>query len=268
MRRYLRDVFHFSDDKNLYLKNYTAWTDELAGMRRIMMLQAEVPEEEVLGARAPGLKPGYNTQYEVMVDYGYIWDSSVAVPPGSRPVWPYTLDYAIPHKCKEKSCPTRQFPGMWEIPLNSHYVEGYLGGHCPYLDQCVFTHMDREDILAWLKEDFLRHYETNRAPYTLALHTNWFTTLEQRQALADWLDWVQTKDDVYFVTATQALLWMTDPAPVQSVKQFEAWQCDNKPVRLSPCFSPHTSHGFSPRPRPAALLTSVPWPTRRATSTW
>ena len=58
---------HFSDDKNLYLKNYTAWTEELAGMRRIMMLQAEIPEEDVLGARAPGLKPGYNTQYEVMV---------------------------------------------------------------------------------------------------------------------------------------------------------------------------------------------------------
>lgn len=166
-----------------------------------------------------------------MVDFGFIWDSSVSVPPQSRPVWPYTLDFAIPHKCKEKSCPTRQFPGMWEIPLNSHYVEGYVGGHCPYLDQCVFTHMDRADILAWLQEDFTRHYETNRAPYTLTLHTNWFTTLEQRQALADWLDWVQTKDGVYFVTATQALLWMTDPTPINRLADFEAWQCDNKPVR-------------------------------------
>ena len=101
-------VSSISDDKSLYLKNYTAWTEELAGMRRILQLQAEVAEEEVLGARAPGLKPGYNTQYEVMVDYGFIWDSSVSVPPQSQPVWPYTLDYAISHKCKEKSCPTRQ----------------------------------------------------------------------------------------------------------------------------------------------------------------
>ena len=112
-----------SDDKNLYLKNYTAWTDEVAGMRRIMELQAKVGEEDVLGVRAPGLKPGYNAQYEMMVDYGFIWDSSVSVPPQSRPVWPYTLDYAISHKCKEKSCPTRQFPGMWEVPMNSHFVE-------------------------------------------------------------------------------------------------------------------------------------------------
>ena len=58
-----------------------------------------------------------------MIDYGFIWDSSIAVPPQARPVWPYTLDYAVAHKCKEPSCPTRQFPGMWEVPLNSHYVE-------------------------------------------------------------------------------------------------------------------------------------------------
>ena len=88
-----------------------------------MKLQAEIDEEEVLGVRAPGAKPGYNTQYEVMIDYGFIWDSSIAVPPQSVPVWPYTLNYAISHKCKEKSCPTRQFPGMWEVPLNSHFVE-------------------------------------------------------------------------------------------------------------------------------------------------
>ena len=101
-------VSSISDDKNLYLKNYTAWVEEMAGMRRILQLQADVPEEEVLGGRAPGLKPGYNTQYEVMVDYGLIWDSSVSVPPQSRPVWPYTLDFAISHQCKEESCPTRQ----------------------------------------------------------------------------------------------------------------------------------------------------------------
>ena len=58
-------VSSISDDKSLYLKNSTAWTEELAGMRRILSLEAEVEEEEVLGVRAPGAKPGYNTQYEV-----------------------------------------------------------------------------------------------------------------------------------------------------------------------------------------------------------
>eukprot|EP00091_Calanus_sinicus_P011592 TRINITY_DN26188_c0_g1_i1.p1 TRINITY_DN26188_c0_g1~~TRINITY_DN26188_c0_g1_i1.p1 ORF type:complete len:145 (+),score=24.22 TRINITY_DN26188_c0_g1_i1:305-739(+) len=132
-------VSSISDDSGLYLKNYTAWTNEIIGMRRIMELQAEINEDEVLGVRAPGLKPGFNVQYDVLIDYGFIWDSSMGVPPMNTPIWPYTLDYAIPHKCKSKTCPTRQFPGVWEIPLNSHHVEGFIAGHCPYLDQCVFT---------------------------------------------------------------------------------------------------------------------------------
>ena len=78
------------------------------------------------------------------------------------------------------------------------------------------------------------------------MHTNWFTTRyrgklpfngfskyyfrEQREALDDWLDWVSSKDDVYFVTGTQTLLWMTDPTPVSKLANFEPWQCENKPV--------------------------------------
>ena len=31
------------------------------------------------------------------------------------------------------------------------------------------------------------------------------------------LDWVLKKEDVYFVTATQALLWMTDPVPTSKL---------------------------------------------------
>ena len=57
-------------------------------------------------------------------------------------------------------------------------------------------------------------------------------TREQREALDDWLDWVSSKDDVYFVTGTQTLLWMTDPTPVSKLGNFQPWQCDNKPVAL------------------------------------
>ena len=68
-------------------------------------------------------------------------------------------DYRIPHHCKFSSCPTKSFPGLWEIPLNSHYIEDKTGGQCSYLDQCVFTYQTPDDVFNWLKEDFLRHYE-------------------------------------------------------------------------------------------------------------
>ena len=59
-----------------------------------------------------------------------------------------------------------------------------------------------------------------------------FTTREQREALAEWLDWVAAKEDVWFVTGTQTLLWMTDPTPLTRLNNFEPWQCEDKPVYL------------------------------------
>ena len=144
--------------------------------------QAHSARGQYTGLRWNRLKQlgnGFNVQYDVLIDYGFIWDSSMGIPPLNIPIWPYTLDYAIPHECSSGSCPTKKYPGMWEIPLNSHHIEGYAAGHCPYLDQCVFTYMYQADIFEWLKEDFLRHYETTRAPYTMAMHTNWFQTSEQ-----------------------------------------------------------------------------------------
>lgn len=46
-----------------------------------------------------------------MEDFGYIYDSSITVPPQPVPVWPYTLDYKVPHECKSGTCPTKTFPG-------------------------------------------------------------------------------------------------------------------------------------------------------------
>ena len=75
------------------------------------------------------------------------------------PVWPYTLDYSIPHDCRVDSCPSKSFPGLWEIPVNSHHVAELGSGFCDFLDQCIFTYQSKEDVFEWLKEDFKRYYE-------------------------------------------------------------------------------------------------------------
>lgn len=94
-----------------------------------------------------------------MIEEGLVWDSSVSTTVTDAPIWPYTLDYRIPHPCKIESCPTKSFPGIWEIPVNIHYVNDLGGGRCSYLDQCVFAHFTSDDVFDWLKEDFNRHYE-------------------------------------------------------------------------------------------------------------
>lgn len=209
-------------------KGYEEWVGEMIGMREILKHFSNISKSEVVGMRAPYLKPGRNTQYKVLEDFGYIYDSSIGVPPKALPVWPYTLDYKIPHDCKAGTCPTKTFPGVWEVPLNDHYVEDYEGGHCPYLDQCVLHNHDSEEVFEWLQEDFSRYYEQNKAPYMMPFHTNWFSIKDLEEGLHKFLDWTSTLPDVWFVTTTQALMWITDPKPLREINNFDAWTCKKK----------------------------------------
>lgn len=192
-------------------KGYEEWVGEMIGMREILRHFANISNTEINGMRAPFLKPGRNTQYKVIEDFGFIYDSSIVVPPNKIPVWPYTLDYKIPHECKSGTCPNKQFPGVWQVrrkternkcqsdtkfpihilqvPLNTHFVESFEGGICPYLDQCVLHNHDADEVLEWLQEDFSRYYEQNKAPYMMAFHTNWFQIKELEQGLHKFLNW-------------------------------------------------------------------------------
>lgn len=56
----------------------------------------------------------------MMSEFGFVYDSSMLAPFSNVPVWPYTLDYRPPHNCVglEQLCPTRAYPGVWELPIN------------------------------------------------------------------------------------------------------------------------------------------------------
>jgi len=234
-------TYSISHRKNFEDLSYEDWVQEQIGMREILQNFANVSKDDILGMRAPHLKPGYNTQFEVLADYGYVWDSSAAVPPIKVPIWPYTLDYAIPHECRSGTCPTRSFPGIWEFPLNSHYTESFEGGFCPYMDQCVLQNLDENDVFEWLQEDFSRYYDGNRAPYTMAFHTSWFQQKSLVKGLNLFLDWLETKPDVWFLTHTQALYWITEPKTTREMgTSFQAWDCKDRVVPPRPCSLPNS----------------------------
>lgn len=46
-------------------KGYEEWAGEMIGMREVLRRFANVSRAEVVGARAPFLKPGRNTQFKV-----------------------------------------------------------------------------------------------------------------------------------------------------------------------------------------------------------
>ena len=73
-----------------------------------------VKMEDIRGLRVPYLKPGWNRQFLMMKEFGFVYDSSIPAPLSDPPLWPYTLDYKIPHKCiGRRKCPSRSFPGIW-----------------------------------------------------------------------------------------------------------------------------------------------------------
>ena len=47
-------------------------------------------------------------QFLMMKEFGFVYDSSIPAPLSDPPLWPYTLDYKIPHKCiGDRKCPSR-----------------------------------------------------------------------------------------------------------------------------------------------------------------
>ncbi|KAK8375122.1 hypothetical protein O3P69_011333 [Scylla paramamosain] len=213
-----------------------AWTGEMVTMREILTKFAGVRTEDLKGQRGPHLKPGREAQYEVLSAYGFTWDSTINNPPTTPPVWPYSLEYKLPHECRSGSCPTRSFPGVWELPMNSHFKDtSFQGGFCPYLDQCNFSYQNEAEVLEWLISDFQRHYTTNRAPYIMALTTNWFQTKVLEDALHAFIDYTMQYEDIYYVTMTEALQWVTTPQPLHELSRFQPWNCEQKFYPDPPC---------------------------------
>ncbi|XP_014480783.1 PREDICTED: uncharacterized protein LOC106747613 isoform X2 [Dinoponera quadriceps] len=96
------------------------WFDEMVGMANIIKKYAAVRIGDIKGVRAPFLQVGWNRQYLMMSEFGFVHDSSIVAPFSDPPLWPYTLDYRPSHPCVRvgQLCPTRSYPGIWELPLN------------------------------------------------------------------------------------------------------------------------------------------------------
>ena len=73
--------------------SYDDWLAEMAGDRLIIERFANISDGSVIGVRAPFLRVGGNTQFQMMNDQFFVYDSSIAAPLGRVPIWPYTLLY-------------------------------------------------------------------------------------------------------------------------------------------------------------------------------
>jgi len=122
--------------------------------------------------RVPFLRVGWNRQFLMMREFGFVYDASMVAPYSDIPLWPYTLDYKMPHKCHgaKQRCPSRSYPGVWEMPLNQISVEGFT---CAMVDSCP-PRLSGEDMYKAFHNNLQRHMTANKAPLGLYFHSTWF----------------------------------------------------------------------------------------------
>lgn len=75
---------------------------------------AAIPNGDVMGIRAPGLKPGGLSEWVALSQSGFLYDSSCSTTQFDDQVtflWPYTYDYAPGPTCLNGEGPELPFEG-------------------------------------------------------------------------------------------------------------------------------------------------------------
>jgi len=214
------------------------WFDEMVGQANIINRFGGIKMEDIRGIRVPYLKPGWNRQFLMMKEFGFVYDSSIPAPLSDPPLWPYTLDYKIPHKCiGRRKCPSRSFPGIWELPLNQLVFEEY---GCAFVDSCP-PYFSQEEIFNIFMTNFHRHYNSNRAPIGLYFHSTWFENKKNRKAFRKFLEEMVSRPDVYLVSSWEAIQWMRNPTPQSQMNTFNDWgDCEKSiPIEEQACNIPN-----------------------------
>ncbi|XP_027231311.2 chitin deacetylase 7 [Penaeus vannamei] len=239
----LHSVTHKSDVQNYWRPaNKSVWVSEMSDLRKIIVHNAKIPEEDIKGWRAPFLEVGGDEMYSAMEELGLEYDCSWPTLKytnwyGSKPygaLWPYTLDYPSIQDCQLGRCPESSYKGLWVAPMVD--LNDNVGEACAMLDTC--RSMDDEllnnadAIEYFLKRNFDLNYKKNRAPFGLYAHHAWFyeNEIDGSTARMDgylrFLQYLATKPDVYVVSMNRVLEWMKNPVPVTQLDSAAAFSCN------------------------------------------
>ena len=197
------------------------WQREIAGCKRTLSRLCGIPDEELVGFRAPFLKPNENL-FRVLSKRGFLYDttfrealSGLSTSPTNM-IWPYTLDNGLQQVTYAAYNPNGNYPGLFEIPL---WVQ--------FSNTTAVTTMDppeslsSNDVVALWKTNFLSRYNGNRAPYGIFLHaatqSQWLSNPSNSAwragALRDFIGWALAQPDTWFITCRDLVNYMLEPVP-------------------------------------------------------
>jgi hypothetical protein len=178
-----------------------------------------IPKSEIHGFRTPQLAVVVEVLNAVF-KRGFLYDCTLEHHTGiaeGQFVWPYTLENGW-HESAYGAL-SMSFPGMWEMPVYQ-FASGATG-----FDYNAWTAgASGADFLNTLKSSLDFHMSTNRAPFFIGAHTDYYATnneyfdgeakasyTERRKAIADFIAYALSKPDVRIVRFVDVIRWMRNP---------------------------------------------------------
>uniref|UniRef100_A0A336M0N0 CSON009775 protein n=1 Tax=Culicoides sonorensis TaxID=179676 RepID=A0A336M0N0_CULSO len=200
---------------------------EFGDQKEMIAHFANIPSDDINGMRMPLFQLSGDNSYIAMVESGIKYDSSWPTNKYTKPgLWPYTLDFLSTQDCSIGDCPTTSIPGAWVQPILNW--EDTAGLPCAMVDACLnVPDYDVNELLDWMKSNFHRIYESNRAPFGVHLHAAWFGRGENTfGAFIKFLNYLAEFDDVYLVSTDRVIEYTKNPVPIE---MFEACAVKQKP---------------------------------------
>ncbi|XP_060064859.1 chitin deacetylase 1-like [Ylistrum balloti] len=186
-----------------------------------------VTKAAVTGWRSPYLLTAGDAQVDVLKDLGYTYDISLTYTKkklDNLNPWPLTLDYGWPFKCLIPPCVNHRHPGFWEVPVNA--MRDYSDeDNCAYFDTCKNETETVQETHEYIMNNFLSHYNGNKAPFGIHMHVGWFKRSENLKAMDRAIDDMLSHKGVYIINVKQVIEWMKNPKNLTELDDFHPWTC-------------------------------------------
>ncbi|KAL3865727.1 hypothetical protein ACJMK2_043087 [Sinanodonta woodiana] len=235
----------------------TLRTEAMEQKNNIVQL-AKIPPEHIVGWRSPFLKTAGDAQPRVLKELGYQYDVSLTFPRysfGSPKPFPFTLRGGWPYQCSVQPCPTGvTLDGFFEIPVNS-LVDAQGAYPCVFVDGCYNRPNNEEEAYQLLFKNFNDYYTSSRTPFGLHMHAAWFYTNYNIKAMEKFLDYLDTLNDVYVVSAKQVIAWMKNPVPLSDLIRHPEFSCSGNVVPSQSPINTKPQDEFGQLPR---LIQPIP----------
>jgi peptidoglycan/xylan/chitin deacetylase (PgdA/CDA1 family) len=238
---------------NLSDLNYAENYQEIGQCSRYLVNEAGMPPSHIYGFRTPFLAYSVdNASFKALRDLGFLYDCTLDNGTQGSPKQ-YALPYFPGTMDKGWIWYTNLInPGLWQLPSAIFLAPGAAIPSTKGFDSNVWPNASSgSELLNLLKTTLDWHYHGTRAPLEIGLHSDYYTgentnsdvTIfkttyqERRQAIIDFLNYVQTLPDVRVVPMVNFIRWMRKPTALDDLSRNGLYAYDTSKVSANALLS-------------------------------